>query len=142
MNKLIYFVLAASLILSACTAGGSADLDGTSWTLTELNGQPVLPDRPASLQFEKDRLGGSDSCNSFGGSYTASGSQIKVGNDMVSTLMACEEAVMQQASAYTSALLQAVEYKIEGGQLTLLDADGKTLAAFAPLVDDTTNLPD
>lgn len=118
-------------VLSACGIS-TAHLEGTNWILSELNGQPALADRTVTLQFEKDRLGGSDGCNSYGGSYTATGNKIDIGDDLVSTLMACEEPVMQQSSAFTGALLKAAAYKLEGDKLTLLDADGKSLAVFAP----------
>jgi heat shock protein HslJ len=45
-------------------------------------------------------------------------------------MMACPEAIMQQASAYINALTAATTYKMDSSQLTLIDADGKTLATF------------
>lgn len=105
-------------------------LAGTSWILTQLGGNPPLADVTVTLEFTDGQLGGTDGCNSFGGGYQASGETLTVSKELVSTLMACEDAIMQQASAYTAMLIQTATFKIDGEQLVLMDADGKTLATF------------
>lgn len=106
-------------------------LASTSWILTQLNGQPALADVSVTLEFADGRLGGSDGCNSFGGGYQVEDGQLKVDPNMVSTLMACADEIMQQASAYTAVLLQSPAFQVEAGQLTLLGEDGAALAVFA-----------
>jgi len=104
---------------------GTADpLAGTSWILAQLNGQPALADVSVTLEFAGGRLGGSDGCNSYGGGYQVEGGKLKVDPNMVSTLMACADEIMQQASAYTAVLLQSPAFQVEAGQLTLLGEDG------------------
>ncbi|NMB67709.1 MAG: META domain-containing protein [Chloroflexi bacterium] len=77
-------------------------LAGTGWILTELNGQPALADVSVTLEFADGRLGGSDGCNSYGGGYRVEDGRLIVGADMASTLMACADEIMQQASAFSA----------------------------------------
>lgn len=133
----VLVVLLAAFIISACQPKESApSLVGTSWILIELNGQSVLSDISVSLNFDGQSIGGSDGCNAFGGSYTTDGNSFSVGNDLVSTLMACEEVIMQQASAFTQALIAADTYKIDEERLILVDESGKNLAVFEPVSQD------
>jgi heat shock protein HslJ len=104
-------------------------LDGTSWTLTTLNGQPALKDTTVTLNFMAGKVVGSDGCNNYNGSYTADGTNIKF-NQLASTMKACPEPIMKQAAAYQQALGQAATYKADAKQLTLYDAGGKELTAF------------
>jgi len=127
-----------ALLLAACTptSTSTVSLDGTSWVLLSLNGQPALPDTQVTINFANSKINGTDGCNRYNTSYTEKGNKITVDKNITSTMMACPDAIMQQASAYTSALTQAATYKIDGGQLTLLDASGKTLATFTKQSSD------
>lgn len=118
------------MLLSACGNQTPTSLEGSSWILVEINGQPVLADPLVTLSFKDGQLGGTDGCNHYGGSYTAQGSQLTIGKDIFSTMMACEEDIMQQASAYITALTNALQYKISGKSLKLIDGNGAVLAVF------------
>ena len=51
----------------------AADLDGTSWTLLELNAdQPALADAAVTIDFRDDppNVSGSGGCNSYTGSFS------------------------------------------------------------------------
>ena len=109
---------------------GTSTLDGTSWMLATLNGQPALKDTTVTLNFAAGKVAGSDGCNNYNGTYTADGTQIKFNQPMASTMMACPDPIMQQADAYQKALGQAATYKANAKQLTLYDAGGKELAVF------------
>ena len=128
---LIALAMAFNLALAACTAANP--LNDTSWILATLNGGPVLPDTLVTLNFENGSLFGSDGCNSYTTSYTLKGGQIEINKNIATTMVACAEPVMQQATAYLAVLTQTTEYKIEGGQLSLLDANGNPLAVFTAL---------
>lgn len=121
----------ALTLLSAC--GKSDSLNGTHWQLAELNGAPVLTDAIVTLNFESGNLGGSDGCNTYGGSFTAKGSSFTVGTDIFSTMMYCSDTINVQATAFYSALNQAAEYRIDGGSLSLLDSSGNVLALFVSI---------
>jgi heat shock protein HslJ len=84
-----------------------------------------------TLRFDGDRASGTDGCNRYAGPYTTKGSGVEFGPGAASTQMACAPDVMQQAAAYTSSLTAARNYRVEGGQLQLLSADGAILATFA-----------
>lgn len=130
----VLVVLVAALIISACQPKESApSLAGTSWILVELYGQSVLSDVSVSLNFDGQSISGNDGCNSFGGSYTTDGNSFSVGDDLMSTLMACEDAIMQQAGKFTQALIATDTYKIDEGRLILVDESGNNLAVFKPV---------
>jgi heat shock protein HslJ len=59
------------------------------------------------------------------------GNKITIDPNIATTMMACEEPVMQQAGAYTAALAQAATFQNDGKQLTLIDKSGKELATFS-----------
>ncbi len=131
----------AGMLLAGCVPlPGAADnpLTDTSWVLTGLGNQTALSGAQVTLEFAGDRLSGNDGCNSYGTPYTLSGGKLTIDQNVVTTLMACEELVMQQASAYLAALVQAVSYTLDGQQLTLSDASGKALATFAKQSTDLT----
>lgn len=133
-TTLIALTIVAGLLLAGCVPlpGAAVDpLRDTSWTLVDLGGQAARTDTQVTIRFEDGRLGGTDGCNRYGTSYTADGGKLTVDKNVVSTMMACSEPIMEQASAYIAALTQAAAYKVEGGQLTLLDAGGNALATFA-----------
>lgn len=106
-------------------------LNGTGWILASLNGQPALEKVNVTLSFTDGNLGGNDGCNSYGGSYASDGATLSVGEEIISTMMACEQPIMDQASAFIAALKQTASFTIEGEQLALLDANGQPLATLA-----------
>jgi heat shock protein HslJ len=125
--------LIAGLVLSSCGVAPAAapnPLPGTSWVLTTLNGAPVGIGTPITLNLEEAKLSGTDGCNNYGGSYTVNGAKFTVDKNLISTMMACPDTIMQRAGAYITALTQAAAFKIDGQQLTLSDAAGKALATF------------
>lgn len=109
----------------------SMPLNDTSWVLVTLNSQPVMSDKPVTLNFEGGKINGTDGCNRYSTSYTVNGARFTASKEIITTTMACPEPIiMQQAAAYITALAQAATYNSDGQQLRLLDASGKTLAAF------------
>jgi heat shock protein HslJ len=124
---LMVAVLVMLVIPLAVQAAGSA-LAGTNWVLSSLNGQLPLAGTSVTLQLGDDETAtGSDGCNRFTTTFTASRSTISFATPAASTMMACTEAVMQQASDYMAALAAANRYQLRGGQLILLD--GTTVLA-------------
>lgn len=109
-----------------------APLDGSRWTLTELDGRAVDARRAPTLRFEAGRVGGSDGCNQIGAAYTQGpGQQLRIaGERMTTTMMACEPAVMTQAAAYVAALQATERFRLEAGRLLLLDREGVTRASL------------
>jgi heat shock protein HslJ len=108
------------------TLGG---LGGVTWTLTAINDQPALPDRPVTLVFSQTGVSGSAGCNSFNGSFQYDGTNISF-SQLVHTLMACEDAVNTQETAFLNALTTATWFELNGTQLQI-NYDGGVLTFTA-----------
>jgi len=131
MKTISVMIVILGILLTAC--GSAQSLNGTKWRLTHLAGQPVLTETEVTLNLDDGALGGNDGCNSYGGSYSSEGNTIKVGTDIISTMMYCNEQIQTQTNAYYQALLGAATYKLSGGKLSLLDSSGTILAEFESL---------
>lgn len=130
-KMLIVLTLALTLTLAACSIfEGDIELKGTSWSLVEIHGQPILDGTTPTLVFDEEELGGNGSCNTFGGNFTLDNGKLTI-DQLFSTMMYCEDA-MDQESAYINALQEAVGFQIKNGNLQLQDADGQVTLAFAP----------
>ena len=115
--------------LAACGPTGSslADLKSGSWLLTSLDGSAPVTGSSITLNFDKDSLGGSAGCNSYGGEYKLRGEKLSL-NNVYSTEMYCEAAGLMDQEAYYLELLSKVEsVSITGDTLTLTTSSGETL---------------
>ena len=123
----VAFLVVAAL-LAGC--GGLTSLAGSAWKLATLNGQPALTTVSATLAFgQQGTVAGNDGCNMFSGTYKIDGSKLTITLGP-STMMACADAVMKQATAFTMALGKTASFSESAGKLTLKDASGKELATF------------
>jgi len=82
------------------------------------------------MQFDKGRLAGSDGCNRYTTSYSASQSSLKIGPGFAGTRMACAQPIMEEATTFIGILGRTAGYRADGGRMTLLDRDGRPLADF------------
>jgi heat shock protein HslJ len=134
-SLLAALTLAASVFDAGCTTMTAAEtvssLPGTAWVLASLGGQAPLAGAPVTMQFEDGVVVGSDGCNRYRNTFTAQSGKVEFGQRGASTMMACPPPVMRQAEAFTVALGKARSYRVSGGTLELLGADGAVLAAFA-----------
>ena len=109
---------------------GGAALDGTRWTLATLNGSAPVAGSIVTLSFANgNQASGNGGCNSYGGTYTATGDGTISFMDIASTLMACADAdITAQETAYVQALREAALYRVTDGRLEILNAaDAPTL---------------
>lgn len=124
------------------TAGDTAQvstLTDTNWTIASVADQPVLAGTLPFAQFGSDgRLSGSDGCNTFSTGYSVDGDQLTVDPAMISTKMACEPAVMDQADQITQLLLATTSFAITGDQLSLQQGSSMGLT----LTDNSVDLAD
>ena len=101
-------------------------LDNTTWFLAAKGDQPVLPDSEVAVAFEINadgvtgQISGSGGCNSFN---AAIGEGFAIG-PIASTRMACEQAVMDQESAFFAWLGTAYHYSQAGDQLLISTGEG------------------
>ncbi|RYF34576.1 MAG: META domain-containing protein [Comamonadaceae bacterium] len=130
--------LAASL--SACGSGISLDepIEGPVWWLTQLADQPVAagrePQRDPQVAFERSsgRVSGSGGCNRMTGSFTRSGSNLRI-SQLGSTRMACADPSRTETEGlFFNALQSTASYRLAGpGRLALIDAGGRTVAVLS-----------
>ena len=122
---------AALLFALSSLAGPTAGLANTNWSLVSINGQPPIPGRALTLQFQSGtQLAGDSGCNSYGTQYHVSGGNIAV-TQLISTLRACaEEPLNAQEAVFQQALSHAAQFSLSGSQLTLKDASGGETLIF------------
>ena len=113
-------------------AQSPSPLEGTYWKAVELAGKPAPkqePGREAHLQFEADRVSGSDGCNRLTGSFQLKGDRVTFGQ-MAGTMMACVNSSGTE-EPFHAALKNATRLTLKGDRLELFDKAGTRLAAFA-----------
>jgi heat shock protein HslJ len=123
------------VVLAACAApepkpAPGDPLSGTRWSLVSFGGSPVLASESTSMQFDKGRLSGSDGCNRYRTSYSASQGSLSIGPSFASTRMACPLAIMEEATTFIAMLGRTTGYRVEGDRMMLLDKSGQPMAAF------------
>jgi heat shock protein HslJ len=115
------------------------DLAGTEWALTSLNGEGLIESTEITLYFEETFLGGSMTCNGYGGGpdsgkYVArDDGTLDILRPLAVTAQLCSspEGIMEQEEAYIEALLSAATYRVIVNRLEIDDADGETILVFA-----------
>jgi heat shock protein HslJ len=120
----------------------SSPLVGPVWELEGYNnGKQAMVSALAgtriTLELRDDgTLGGFDGCNRFMSGYTLEEGKLAIG-PLATTRMACRgpQGAAQQASAFAAALATVGGYRVEGGELTLLDAQGEVAARFRAASD-------
>lgn len=139
MNKrLAVQVLGTALCLVAlvaCESGGDAggdNLPGSSWNLTALNGSAPVTGTFITLNFDENlAVFGSDGCNNYRTTATVDSENIEFAQPGAATLMACDEPIMAQATAFQEALAAAETFSATGEELILMDGDGNEIATFS-----------
>ena len=122
MKRTLMILMVFVLALSACSAQESRSIVG-SWELIEFgpagSTMPAVEDSEAGLTFNEDgSVSGSTGCNGAGSEYTVDGDQIEFA-PFVSTLMACEDPIMEQETTFHQVLNGTATYEIDGDTLTL-----------------------
>lgn len=118
---------------ATCPAASTASLENTYWKLITLAGKPVnVPDGQREphllLHPEQQRVSGSGGCNRIMGGYTLAGNRLGFGK-LASTLMMCLQGGEQERD-FLASLERTAGWQVQGQQLTLLAADGSTLATL------------
>jgi heat shock protein HslJ len=128
---LFFIILLAGLAvsLSACAAAGSATgLAGSSWELVSYGpvGSQIAaaPGIDTQVDFGSDgRVSGNVGCNGFSGDYEEKNGSL-IFDQMLSTMMACDEPRMSQESAVLQVMNGTARFEVNGGLLTIHAADG------------------
>jgi heat shock protein HslJ len=132
---ILIMVTLVGLTLTACSSSAAGQaLTESLWLLTELNGQSPIPETSINAQFDEDgRVSGSSGCNTYSTTYNVSGEQLTFGEEIITTLLVCQEPVMEQENEYLQVLRDTATFQIEESNLTLYDVGDKELARFAEI---------
>ena len=127
------FVLLALLILTACSGGNSASLEG-AWKLVSYgdpaNPTAAAPDVDTSVEFKDGQVTGNVGCNSFGGKYEVDGNEVTF-SEVMSTLMFCEGPVGDQETATLNVLRETATFALNGDTLSITSQDSSTVVVLA-----------
>jgi heat shock protein HslJ len=133
-------VVVLAAMLAACGGGGSASnpLAGTQWQMQDYAGATgfvtVLKGAVPTIEFGKDdQVSGTGGCNDYTGTYTVDGDALTFG-PLAATMKACSEpeGVMEQETAFMSLLQSATGFKLDGGQLHILNDKGYLVILLNP----------
>ena len=109
-------------------------LEGTHWTLVELDGKPIPSDLPQEaylvLEEEPQRVSGSGGCNQLTGAYERDGERLRF-KQIASTRKACIQGGMDTETSFFAVLDQTRGFRISGRGLELVDDTRRILALFA-----------
>ena len=129
-----------TLVFDALPEQENASLEGTEWRLVGFveQAQTVSTDVPAVMvtgtlpqteitaSFEGSEVNGSAGCNSYGGPYQQSGTELTFG-PLSQTRMACEQGIGEQEQRYLELLRGTTAYRVIGNLLYVEAGDGQAL---------------
>jgi len=136
MKNFITIVVAA-LLISACDGtkktidgAGNVHLSG-AYRISSISNKAVSENVPTInfIALEKT-IHGNTGCNSFFGNYTIDHSALSF-NDIRSTEIACEQAIMDVENAFLQALRNTGSYDIENSVLTLYSKNDRSIILVA-----------
>ncbi|WP_243058074.1 META domain-containing protein [Nocardioides sp. SR21] len=129
-------VVTAALVLTLAACGSDSDsgsdtaeepqqleLDGTTFTSTEVTGHELVPDTTISLAFEEGNLSANAGCNTMSAEYEVTDGNVAWSGPAASTMMACSDELTEQDQWLTELLTEGVDAKQDGDTLTLTDVD-------------------
>lgn len=99
-------------------------LDGSSWKMTSFQGWPLIDGSEITLEFAEGKVGGSASCNRYFADYAHQGVSFALSGPIGSTMMACEENIMQQEMDYLAKLPEMQYIQLDEGKLILTNDTG------------------
>ncbi len=117
-------------------AASANPLEG-EWNVTGYNNGKQAVTSPIAgttltATFTADgQVGGNAGCNSYHGPYKLDGTSLTVG-PLVTTRMACDQAIMDQETAFLAALQTPTKVETSGATVSLRDASGATQVVLGP----------
>jgi heat shock protein HslJ len=127
----LLFIPLALFFLTAC--GGSSnqipDLDGTEWSLTEMNGEVIPEDVEITIAFSEGQVSGQAACNRYFAGYTQEGTTLAF-DQAGSSKMYCE-GLMDYEADYLQALSEVRSFELSGDTLKMLDQSGAAGLVFS-----------
>ena len=119
--------MAAGLLLAGC-GGGGPDLAGSTYTSTRVWGHDLAEGSRVTLTFTEEGISADAGCNTMTGPATWEGETLEVEGPLASTMMACEDPLMEQDTWVSQFLGSSPGLEVDGDELTLGDdSTGMTL---------------
>jgi heat shock protein HslJ len=118
------------------SGGGTQDpaaLEGESWILTQMltaGGQTEIVQTGVSAQFDGTTISGNAGCNSYNGSYEASGSDISFG-PIAATKKVCPEDEQSTEDRYLQLLAEIGSFEVSGRSMSMNDTEGTPVLQFS-----------
>ena len=118
-------------VYEGCGGDPLALLVGADWVVEDINSGGLVAGSRVSLAFDaaEGLIGGRSGCNAFGADYSVDGEGIGFG-PVMSTEIACKEALMMQERRFYDALALINAYTIdESGALVMTGAEDVRIVA-------------
>jgi len=109
-----------------------SELDGTQWTLIEMDGKGLVEDTHITLYFRDGSVQGFAGCNTYGAEYSTEESGILKIEMPFQTMLGCPfpEGVLEQEREYIEKLANTARYSITGSKLEIYGPGNKKLLVF------------
>jgi heat shock protein HslJ len=133
-EKFVFFgvfaivVLFGMIALQGCAPAAGVSLDGTSWAVTEINGEPLLDNTNVTMVFDGSDVGGNASCNSYFATYAVNGNKLTFDAVGMTEMYCMEEGVMDQETLFLHSLPETNTFAIDGNQMVITLNDGGSLS--------------
>ncbi len=131
ISKLSLFlaILILAVFLAACNAADPPDpnLEGTNWFVVEISGDVLPEEIEITANFTDETIGGEAPCNVYAADYTQDGSQISIGDPIMTQIYCDEENVMETEDAYMQALDSVRQVELDEGNLLMKDDDDEVV---------------
>ncbi|MGM0384467.1 MAG: META domain-containing protein [Actinomycetota bacterium] len=109
----------AALALSGCS--GSSELEGRTFTATEVRGHDLVEGSEMTITFEDGQVSANAGCNTLFGAASWDGGTLDVAEALASTMMACDDALMAQDQWLSDFLTSDPALSLAGTTLKLGD---------------------
>ena len=100
-----------------------ADLDGTTYESTSVEGHELVPGEPVRVSFEGDTMSVSAGCNTMFGAYDVTDGTLAWSGEPASSLVGCEPELADQDAWLADLFTTGVEATLDGSTLTLTSGD-------------------
>ena len=103
--------------------GAVADLDGTTYESTSVEGHELVPGEAVRVSFEGDTMSVSAGCNTMFGAFELTDGTLAWSGEPASSLVGCEPELADQDAWLAELFTTGVEATTDGSTLTLTSGD-------------------
>ncbi|MBA2952218.1 META domain-containing protein [Nocardioides sp. MAH-18] len=118
----------AGVLLTGCGGDSdnettAADLNGSTFTSTEVDGHDLVEGSKITLTFDDDKLSAEAGCNTMSAPYVIEDDLMSWDGEVAATMMACSDELTAQDAWLTDLLKTGVDVELDGDTLTLTHED-------------------